>query len=86
MASTRGSNLPVFEVLYKAAGAKSTKVRIFHVPHRLLKLQHTKDTSEVFASKMQLFIARKNKYVTELTKKLRTQEQEISKMGAKLED
>lgn len=53
MSSARGSNQPVFEVYYKAVGAKSTKVRIFHVPHRLLKLQHTKDTSEVFASKMQ---------------------------------
>lgn len=59
-----GSNLPCFEIWFKSG---KSKVRIFSAAQRHIKLQMTKNTSEVFGAKMQSFVARKNKHIVGLT-------------------
>lgn len=59
-------------------------MRILSIPKRLLKLQMTKSTSEVFAVKMQQFIARKNNRITGLVSELRDAHRQIRDLNKEI--
>ena len=66
---------PCFEIWYRSG---KSKVRILSAARKHFKLQMTRNASDLFASKLQTFVSRKNTHITSLVQQVRTQDAKIS--------